>query len=193
MVIKLRYGVAYNSRGRYKTGNKDKAMYQAWQNMIERCYSSSEDIRVKHPTYNECTVASEWHDYQVFADWYENDKYSKSGYRLDKDILVKNNKIYSPKNCCLVPSEINNLLLDSEAARSNNPKGVSFNKPMGKYFASIKIRGVKTHLGYFECPNEAYAAYKLAKECYVKDRALEWRDRIANEVFEALMKWSLDS
>ena len=62
---------------------------------------------------------------------------------------------------------------------------------MGKYFASMKVHGKKQHLGYFDCPQEAYQVYKTAKEANVKRMALEWQDRIADDVFQALMQWSL--
>lgn len=52
--------------------------------------------------------------------------------------------------------------------------------------------GVKKHLGCFTCPNEAHLAYKKAKKAHVKTKALEWQDRIARDVFDALMIWSLN-
>ena len=186
-------GVAFNSGGKYKTSENDKPsrMYNVWHRMISRCYYQNIQFRSKHLTYVDCDVLDDWLDYQKFAEWYSNHDFSGLGYDLDKDILLPNNKLYSPKTCCFVPQELNKILTDSRAARSKNPQGVSFNKPMGKYFASMKIEGKKQHLGYFDCPQEAYQVYKSAKEHHVKAKALEWKDRISNDVFDALMRWSL--
>lgn len=192
---KLIYGVAYNSKGIHKTrtGKKMSLAYRTWFNMILRCYSKNESVRKAHQTYIDCKVKDTWLDYQNFAEWYSNHDFSDLGYDLDKDILIPNSKLYSPETCCFVPQEINKLLTDSKSARKVHPQGVSFNKPMGKYFANIKIDGRKQHLGYFDCPQEAHQVYKIAKEANVKRMALEWQDRIASDVFDALMRWSLDS
>lgn len=189
--MKLAHGIAYNSKGCYKTSGTDKVAYSTWQNMITRCYSKV--FHIKCPTYIGCSVTEPWLDYQNFAEWFYSNKYSNIGYQLDKDLLLPNNKVYSPETCCFVPQEINKLLIDSKSARSKNPQGVSFNKPMGKYFASMKVDGKKQHLGYFDCQQEAYDVYKSNKERHVKNKALEWQDRIASDVFDALMRWSLDS
>ena len=190
---KLIYGIGFNSKRRHKTwvGGKRTLAYAAWHSMLERCYSPR--CQMKRPTYIGCTVASVWHDFQDFADWFEGHKYSNCGYQLDKDLLAPNNKIYSPKTCCFVPSELNSLLINSAAARGKYPQGVHLHKSVRKYASQLKINGHKKHLGYFDCPNEAYQAYKTAKEAHVKVMALEWRDRIAPEVFDALMKWELIS
>lgn len=43
---------------------------------------------------------------------------------LDKDILFKHNKIYSPEKCCFVPSCISCLFTKSDKARGNYLIGV---------------------------------------------------------------------
>ena len=57
--------------------------------------------------------------------------------------------------------------------------------------ATICINGKNKHLGYFDTPQEAYQVYKTAKEAHVKEKALEWQDRIADNAFQALMNWKL--
>lgn len=189
---KLFYGIGFNSKGKHKTciDCKRSELYDIWSKMLKRCYH--QETQDKHPTYIGCTVAKEWHDYQNFAEWFYNHPYSDLGYHLDKDILVANNKIYGPDTCCLIPREINNLLTSRAACRGLYPQGVSLNKPARKYTANIRINSKKVHLGMFDCPNEAHQAYKAAKEANVKRVALEWQDRIARDVFQALMSWSLN-
>lgn len=77
--------------------------------MLERCYSAR--YQERKPTYKGCSVCDEWLNYQNFAKWYDDNYYEIKGeiMCLDKDILVKGNKIYSPENCVFVPNYINVL------------------------------------------------------------------------------------
>ena len=189
---KLIYGVGTNSGGKYKTNGKMTNAYKAWQNMLRRAYCPK--LHAVSPTYVSCSVADEWLDYQDFAEWFEAHEYSDCGYQLDKDLLVISNKVYGPETCCFVPQELNSLFLDRGAARGDLPQGVSWYKQKGKYRAMVGVDDKKQeHLGYFDTPQEAHQAYKKAKEAHVKRKALKWQDRIADDVFEALMQWTLDS
>lgn len=188
---RLIYGIAYNSKGKHKSrqGKGTSPTYRAWRNMIERCYSPKS--RQMAPTYLHCSVTKEWLNFQEFAEWYENDAFFGNGYQLDKDLLVPSNKLYHPDLCCLVPSQLNSILLARGNDRGKYPQGVCFYKPYGKYLAQLNAGGKKIHLGYFDTPKEAYQTYKIAKENYVKEVANEWRGRIDERVYEALMIWTL--
>lgn len=188
---KLILGVGFNSGGKYKAtidGKKAKS-YATWQNMLYRAYCPK--YQARQPTYIGCSVDGEWHDFQDFADWFSNHKYSDYGYELDKDLLLPGNKIYTPNRCVFVPSQLNNLLLDRDAARGQYKQGVDFNKRRNKFRAQMSLNGKKQHIGYFDTPQEARQVYKTVKEAYVKEKALEWQDRIADNVFQALMDWQL--
>lgn len=188
---KLILGVGFNSRGKYKSkidGKKAKA-YSAWQNMLKRAYCPK--LHAIKPTYIGCSVADEWLDYQDFAEWFENHKYSDCGYHLDKDLLLPGNKIYAPGRCVFVPQQLNKLLTDHGNARGQYKQGVSFYKRDNNFVARIAVDGKQKKLGYFDTELEAYQAYKKAKEANVKRMALEWQDRIADNVFRALMDWQL--
>ena len=190
---KLIYGVGYNSRRSFKTTKNGKSTkaYSSWNHMIERCYSVKK--HKERPTYIGCTVHSHWHDFQNFAEWYYAQDYCDEGYHLDKDLLFPNNKVYSPDFCCLVPNEINNLIIEYSSNMGENLRGAIWDKSVGKYISRITIDGKGKRLGTFDCAQEAHQAYKVAKELYVKEKALQWRDRIAPNVFNALMNWQLIS
>lgn len=189
--MKLIMGVGFNSGGKHKTKEYGERLktYEIWRDMIKRCYSKKRQAR--DPSYIGCSVAEEWHDYQVFAEWYNGHDYSDMNYQLDKDILVVGNKVYSPETCCLVPSEINSILTSCSRARGKYPQGVCWDKDKDRYKVQMNMNGRYKYLGSFSCVNEASNKYKTTKEAYVKERALHWRDRIAPEVFEALMDWEL--
>lgn len=190
-MTRLTYGVGYNSRGTYPVTDRGKVskQYNTWHGMLRRCYCNVNHI--KNPTYIGCTVDDAWLDFQDFSKWYDNHAYSGFGYDLDKDILFADNKVYSPDKCCFVPQEINKLLTDREAARGDLPQGLTFRKEMNKYHVRLSVDGIRKHLGYYDYLDEAFQVYKQAKEANVKRMAIEWKDRIEDNVFQALMNWEL--
>lgn len=183
------YGVGYFGNGKYKSKVRGRATlaYTKWRDMLARCYCPK--YQAKKPTYVGCTVDPIWHNYQNFAEWFEGNNFKDMGYHLDKDVLSKGNKIYSPENCCLVPPQINGLIIDSRAVRGAYPVGVKLDKRSGKFTSQVNINGAIKHLGTFESQQGAYKAYIQAKECYVKSKAIEWRNKIDERVFSALMNW----
>lgn len=63
-----------------------------------------------------------------------------------------------------VPAAIN--MQNERKPRKNNTSGflgVHFKKKLQKYGAGITVRRKRVHLGYFDTPQEAYAAYVTAK------------------------------
>ena len=102
------YGKAYCGVGEWASSidNVDTREYKLWRNMLSRCYDSN--FHKKRPTYIGCTVHSEWWNFQTFCKdililekygkWAEN----KKRYLLDKDILIKGNKVYSKYTCMFV-------------------------------------------------------------------------------------------
>ena len=96
--------------------------------MLTRCYSDK--YKKKKPTYEDCKVYEELLNFQNFAKWDSENYYEIEGETmcLDKDILVKHNKIYSPETCVYVPNTINVLFTKSDKIRGNTPIGVNEQK-----------------------------------------------------------------
>lgn len=180
-------GVGFIGVGNFvsKTNNKHTPEYAAWRSMMQRCYSDK--FHEKQPTYKNCAVCDEWHNFQVFAEWYTNHEFYGLGYQLDKDLLIDGNKVYSPDTCMLVPKDINVLFTDRAAVRGDYPIGVVFHIRNKTYLASLEVNGKRKHLGTFRNVNDASNAYQKAKKEYVKQKALEWQDRIDERLFNALM------
>ena len=114
-------GVGYVGEGSFKPSIKglDSKSYKVWHCMLQRCYDES--ILGRYPTYKGCSVADEWHNFQNFAKWFE-DNYIE-GYQLDKDSLVEGNKIYSEDTCTFISPQAN-----TEVAHAKNYKMVSPDK-----------------------------------------------------------------
>lgn len=96
-------GVGYLGDGEYKASYKGKHSehYTRWKAMLQRCYN--ERFLESNPHYKGCTVCPEWHNYQNFAKWFD-ENYPQDGkdYDLDKDIKVAGNRVYSPDTCLFV-------------------------------------------------------------------------------------------
>lgn len=184
------YGVGYVGKGKFKAfeNGDDTYEYKKWRGMLRRCYCAKS--LEKYPTYKGCTVHPEWHNFQNFAKWLSSNKFGELGYELDKDLLSNGSKIYSKDTCSLVPMEINHLLVNSESQKGIMPIGVYYNEKANKYGSRIRINGKRKYLGFFDCQNKAHQAYVDAKKAYVKKTAIEWRDKIDIDVFNALMNWN---
>jgi len=189
---KLVYGVGVNNWvGNVKVGGKPIKQYKLWQGMLERCFD--EKFKQKWPTYEGVTCSKEWLSMTTFIEDVSKMKgFGLSGWALDKDILVKGNKLYSNDTCCFVPLEVNNLLTKSDRIRGEWPVGVYFDKATGKFKAQLRINGKRKNLGYFNTPEEAFQVYKAAKESYIKAVAEKWKDLIDERVFQALTTYEVN-
>ena len=164
--------------------------YDVWCSMLMRCYSTR--YQEKFPTYVGCTVCEEWKDFGTFKVWF-NANYQE-GFQLDKDILVRGNKIYSPETCVFVPLKINSLLLNGGRARGLYPQGVYFYKATGRYRAMCRRHGNQSKsLGYFDTPEEAFAVYKAFKEAHIAKVAEHYysNDIITSAVRDALLDYEV--
>ena len=82
----------------------------------------------------------------------ENQKWE--GLELDKDLLVKGNKIYGPDTCCFLPGAINSLFSHGQKKKNNLPEGVTLN-PNGTYRVRVKITPNKEYSKTFSSFKEA--------------------------------------
>jgi hypothetical protein len=186
------FNIGYLGVGNYKASKKSVHFknYVTWTTMLSRCYS--EEYQEKYPTYKDVTVCDEWHNFQNFAQWFEEsyNPETMEGWHLDKDILVKGNKIYSPETCCFVPSEINHLFSKSNNKRGKYPIGVYKNKLL--FQSQISIGGVNKSLNTSNTIEEAFNTYKIAKEGHIKTIAEIWKDSINIRVYEAMINYQVE-
>mgnify|MGYP003199047241 FL=1 len=194
------FGIGYVGEGKYKVSEngKDTKSYNTWRNMLQRCYN--EKCQEKNPTYKGCTVCDEWHNFQNFAKWYEDNYYEIEGERihLDKDILCKGNKIYTPETCVFVPQTINMLFTKRQNDRGESVIGTSYHKRDKKYQAYCSLINPKTgkskdkYLGYYDTEIEAFEIYKYYKERNIKQVADYYRDLIPERLYMALYNYEVE-
>lgn len=159
-----------------KVGNNYKLVwtckyYRKWKDMLKRCY-----YQKYFETYQDCYVCKEWLLFSNFKDWcisFEVE-YSVdiSELHLDKDLLVKGNKVYSPKTCTFLHPKVNTFLLDSTKIRGEFPLGVTLNKNKTKYEAYCRnpfIPRKQHYLGVYTTYEEAHLVWKKKKLEFVYD------------------------
>jgi hypothetical protein len=168
-----------------------KRIYMVWIEMLKRCYD--EGTQLNNRSYIGCTVCEKWFNFQNFAHDYLLMIGSDLNWELDKDILFKGNKLYSPETCCLVPSQINKLLTKSDASRGEFHIGVFYDERYIKpYLAHCSIKGKQEYLGSYKTEHEAHQAYKIAKETEIKRLANVYKDQLDRRVYIALMNYEVE-
>lgn len=184
------YNVGYIGVGKYKPKDNLKC-YRTWENIIYR--GDSKEYKSKYNTYENCIVCDEWHNYQNFADWFYKNYYEIEEERMeiDKDILIKNNKIYSPNTCIFVPRRINSLLIKNDKTRGKYLIGVDFHN---KKFRSrcMTLQG-SIYLGHFDTELDAFTAYKNFKEKYIRQIANQYRNNIPEKLYTALYNYKVET
>ncbi len=161
--------------------------YGLWVRMLERCYSDA--YQKKQPTYVACKVSDKFKSYEYFYEWcHRQVGFANEGWHLDKDLLIKGNKIYSEDTCVFIPAEINSVLTKCTASRGEYLIGVSWSKTNKAFRAQVnKNKGKPEHLGFFKTELEAFKAYKTAKEAFIKEQAEKWKLPIDERAYNALM------
>lgn len=188
------YDKGYIGVGKYKGGKN--GVHCLWLRMLERAYNKN--YHSKFPTYKDVTVCSEWLNFQNFAEWCSSQPFFNARdekgrvYQLDKDLLCKGNKTYSPETCCFVPSEINGLLIKNDKDRGEYSIGVHPNKTHTRFRSHVNHSGKLQSLGSFDTPEQAFQAYKKAKEGYIKSVAENWKGRIDEKVYKSLLCYAVE-
>lgn len=191
------YGVGIP--GGIYTKDAHKKEYQVWADMLYRC---SDYYKTKYiNTYSDAFVAD---DFVCFTDFYKwitsQPSYEKwkSGHHwcLDKDIIGgKGNKIYSGKNCSLVPNNVNTLFVKKDLNRGNLPIGVTKNHD--NYMAMCSdpfLHKNNYYLGTYNTPEQAFKVYKTYKEDIIKRVAEDeyLKGNIIKECYLSMLSYSVE-
>lgn len=194
---KLICGIGFND-GKYfaTSGGKITDEYEAWRGMLIRCTKA---WCGKHPTYTGVSCSTNFKNYSFFYEWYHqqigagrrDEKGNK--WQMDKDLLVRGNKLYDENACVFIPQRINKLLIKSDATRGCFPIGVSFSKCCGSYQAACKKgNGKSSFLGRYPTQEIAFLAYKTFKEALIKQVANEYRTQLDPRAYQALLNYTVE-
>ena len=171
---------------------KNKLEYETWSGVLKRCYSDAR--KKKRPTYKDCICSDNFNSYEYFYEWCNKQVgFGNEGWHLDKDLLVKGNKVYSEDSCVFLPVEINSALTKTDKLRGKYPIGVHWCNTKKMFIAQInRNKGQQDYLGQFDNHNDAFLVYKKAKESYLKELANKWKDKIDPRAYEALMNYQVE-
>lgn len=186
-------GIKYPS----KLNGKMTKEYNVWIDMLQRCFRK--EWKNKNPTYKDVTCCKEWLLYENFYEWLHSqenfDKWSSGEkWALDKDILIKGNKMYSPETCCLVPCIVNGLFTKSNAARGDLPIGVSRFRDRFQAQCKDPFINKTKHLGLYPTSMQAFQVYKEYKEKIIKQVAeIEYKAKnITKQCYESMMNYIVE-
>ena len=192
-------GVGYLGEGKYKVSENGKKtkVYKTWHHMLTRCYDPK--LHERFSTYIDCKVCDEWHNFQNFGKWFDDNYYEVKNeiMCLDKDILVKHNKIYSSETCVFVPQAINVLFTKRQNDRGTSVIGTHC-YINGKYQVSCSLINLETgeskqkYLGRYETQEEAFKVYKYYKEKNIKEVADYYKDRIPDKLYDGLYNYEVE-
>ena len=121
------YGVGVVGEEATRINNRQIKERELWSSMLTRCYDDK--FHSRSQTYVGCSVSDNFKYFPYFKEWCNQQiGFNIEGFELDKDILVKGNKIYSEDTCCFVPREINSLFVKRKKSRGNFALGVDYKK-----------------------------------------------------------------
>lgn len=171
--------------------------YTVWKSMLKRCYDQK--TKKRNPYYKDIKCCEEWLNFESFCDWlHSQENFDKwlngSRWALDKDILIKRNKEYSPNTCCLVPQNVNCLFLKRESERGKYPIGVRYRENGFMAVCRNPFDDRAEELGLYSTPERAFNAYKIYKEDIIKKVAeVEYRNgNITEGCYQAMMNYEVE-
>lgn len=154
--------------------------YRAWKNMLERCYSGK--YQPRNPSYIDCKVCTEWLLFSNFRQWMITQPWQDN--QLDKDLLFKSNRVYSPDTCVFVSQLVNKFTTDCGAVRGDYLIGCDWDKSRGKFKAQCRNPFTKKreYLGRYTNEIEAHLAWKTRKHelaCQLAESEYVTDERVA--------------
>lgn len=156
----IEHGLAslYHPNGGYVICPDDKAYSEIKEEKSYKCWLGILN-RVGKGRYKDVKIHSEWLDYWSFKKFY--DKWYREGYSLDKDLLSKKEKIYSPDTCCFLPPCINTAIREcsgGQKAYATKNGEYYFTVDLGKGYSYFTVTS-KTKQEY----ENLYALYRCIK------------------------------
>jgi len=133
--------------------------YIKWQQVVRRCVSH--EYKSKRPNvYAE--LCDDWNYFSKFKDWMSKQQWANK--EIDKDLLVRGNRKYSPETCIFVEPRVNSFINDTRSKLTNLPKGCS-KQANGKIIVQVRDweSGKRLYVGTFANVELAQVAWLQAK------------------------------
>lgn len=178
-------GVGFIGVGQFEA-KTNRDLYIRWAHMLERCG--------EYKNYKDVSVCTSWYNFQNFASWsIKQAGYSRNS-QLDKDLLIKGNRVYSPDTCCYVPHRVNSLVIKSSGVKEDGlPCGVIWVARDGLYKASYRGLNSERFQYWTKSLEDAFSWYKQGKESVVKAVAEKFKNELDEKTYLALISWEVEN
>lgn len=139
-------------------------VYSDWTGILERgcCPKYKENF----PTYKDVKVSDDWRYFSNFREWVLNIQPNKKWQSCvpDKDVIYRDNKVYSPSSVVYVCHTINNFTISRKNGRGEYMIGVSI-VPSGRFRSAISdpFTNRSEYIGTFDTELEAHKAWQAKK------------------------------
>ena len=128
--------------------------YNLWQRILERCYGMRKKDAVVYKGV--ATVHPDWIYRSKFNEWLNSQPQSNwQDLQIDKDLLVKGNKVYGPDTCCFLTSLENNMFRPKRARLGCVYCKRAHSQYKRPWSAEIKRGYYTTFVGNFSTKEEA--------------------------------------
>lgn len=133
--------------------------YLKWQQVIRRCDST--EYTLKRPNLS-ADISDDWRYFSKFRKWMEEQEWQNK--EIDKDLLIRGNRLYSAETCLLVDTVVNTFINEFRTKQSDLPIGCSRQKN-GKIIVQVKDweSGQRVYVGTFDSVDLAKRAYYETK------------------------------
>lgn len=172
-----------------------------WRSLARRSWVAMHNRVSLNNSYKDVKICDSWYEFKNFAEWfkiqYDNGWWTK-GWHLDKDIISRGGKLYSPETCAYVLPALNLAFVQAfnKFTNYNAARGVvriqSPDRDIPDVFsASFDYDGMTYHLGEFDYELYAFFTYKWAKEEFLQERATEIKHKLNPKMYEAIMSYRI--
>lgn len=154
--------------------------YKTYLYMCRMCFSPtiSEDRRM--------VMCKEWLDYCAFEEWWNNNYCEVEGEQmvLAPTIFDKNNKLYSPNTCCLVPRGIYECFKEKAKDNKDLPCGVNIREGYDVYFIGMSIENKRINVGVADTLEEALLVRNIFQTQKIHYLALKYKKNLSQKVYD---------
>lgn len=163
--------IGYHSKGkRIRKMEWTCPYYQDWSKMIQRCFDKK--YLDKHPSYIGVQVCQDWRYLSNFISWVDSQPNTEwENCDLDKDLVLKGSRLYSPETCVYLDQSLNQFLTNYKERGGSRLVGAYYvphnNKNM-PYMSQLRspFTGKIEYLGAYYTELEAHLAWKAKKHEY---------------------------
>lgn len=194
---KLVHGIG--SKGTtYKSWDGEKLLkeYDQWVGMIRRCSLKFQSSNI---AYEGVTCSEDFKSYTFFYEWcqeqigFKNKDDRGMLWQLDKDVLIKGNKIYSEDTCVFVPKHLNTIFLKNKNQRGTHLIGTGWSKRDELFYPIKRDRNGKSlYAGMFKDESEAFLVYKKHREALIQEIANDYKTQLDPRAYQALMNYQVE-